>query len=142
MEIAMPSRAGPGDNPAPCEDPTRNTDPSDPGRIDLIMREGSFASRSNFIRQAIRARLDGHASEPREAAGRIEDEHGVRRCGVDEPEALRDSGGPLQLRTLRLAAIAPDVTAGLARAAIGSLTVLSTFGASPAVRKARAVRIR
>lgn len=138
----MPSRAGPGDGAAESEKLTLNMGPVDLGRIDLLVREGFYANRSDFIRQAVRARLDGHGPELREAAARMEVELGVRRYGVDELEARRDSGRPLHVRVLGLAAIAPDVTPELARAAIGSLTVLGTLQASPAVRAALADRIR
>ena len=47
----------------------------------------------------------------------------------------------LDIRVLGLATIAPDVTPDLARATIGSLTVLGALHASPAVKAALADRI-
>ena len=138
----MPPRSGSGDLPVESEKLTLNMGPVDLGRIDLLVREGFYANRSDFIRQAIRARLDGHAVELREAASRMEVELGVRRYGVAELEARRDAGRPLHVRVLGLAAIASDVTPELARAAIGSLTVLGTLQASAEVRRALADRIR
>ena len=135
-------RSSEGQVPAETEKLTLNMGPVDLGRIDLLVREGFYANRSDFIRQAIRARLDGHGPELREAAGRLEVELGVRRWGVAELEARRDAGRPLHVKVLGLAAIAPDVTPELARAAIASLTVLGTLQASPAVRRALADRIR
>ena len=138
----MPRNAATQDAPAGSEKLTLNMGPVDLGRIDLLVREGFYANRSDFIRQAIRARLDGHAAELREAGARLEVEVGIRRWGREELEARRDSGRPLHVRVLGLAAIAPDVSPELAREAIGSLTVLGTLQASPAVRRALADRIR
>ena len=138
----MPPRRSRGETPAESEKLTINLGPVDLGRIDLLTREGFYANRSDFIRQAIRARLDGHDAELRQAAGRMEVETGVRRIGRDELEARRDAGRPLNVRVLGLAVIAPEVTPELAREAIASLTVLGTLQASPEVRRALADRIR
>ena len=47
---------------------------------------------------------------------------------------MRDAGETLEIRVLGLATIAPDVSPELARATIGSLTVLGALHASPAVK--------
>ena len=138
----MPPRSPNRDAPAESEKLTLNLGPVDLGRIDLLVREGFYGNRSDFIRSAIRARLDGHDAELREAAGRLEVELGVRRWSREELEARRDAGRPLHVRVLGLAVIASDVTPELAREAIGSLTVLGTLQASPAVRRALADRLR
>lgn len=138
----MSPKQTPRDAPAGSEKLTLNLGPVDLGRIDLLIREGFYANRSDFIRQAIRARLDGHAPELREASVRLEVETGIRRYGRAELEARRDAGKPLHVRVLGLAAIDSDVTPDLARAAIGSLTVLGTLQASAEVRRALADRIR
>ena len=138
----MPPRRVAGESPADTEKVTLNLGPVDLGRIDLLVREGFYANRSDFIRSAIRARLDGHEAEVRAAMSRLEVELGVRRYGREELEARRDAGRPLNVRVLGLAVIDPDVTPELAREAIGSLTVLGTLQAGAAVRRALADRIR
>lgn len=137
----MPPRPTTREAPAESEKLTLNMGPVDLGRIDLLVREGFYANRSDFIRQAIRSRLDGHEAVLREAAGRMEVELGIRRYTRADLEARRDAGRPLHVRVLGLAVIAADVTPELAREAIGSLTVLGTLQASPAVRRALADRI-
>ena len=138
----MPPKPATLDGPAASEKLTLNMGPMDLGRIDLLVREGFYGNRSDFIRQAIRARLDGHDPDIRQAAGRMEVEMGLRRYGREELEARRDAGRPLAVRVLGLASIAPDVSPDLAREAIASLTVLGTLQASPEVRRALADRIR
>ena len=138
----MPPKRTSGEVTAESEKLTINLGPVDLGRIDLLVREGFYANRSDFIRQAIRARLDGHDDELRRASERMEVEIGVRRYNREELEARRDAGRPLHVRVLGLAVIAPDVTPDLAREAIGSLTVLGTLQASAEVRRALADRLR
>lgn len=120
---------------------TLNVGPVDLGRIDLLVREGFYANRSDFIRSAIRARLDGHDGDVRAAAGRLDVELGVRRYDREELQRRADEGRPLHARVLGLAVIAPDVPGDLAARAVGSLTVLGTLQASAEVRLALKGRI-
>ena len=59
-----------------------------------------------------------------------------------ELEAARHSGRKLDIQVLGLASIAADVTPELARAAIGSVTVLGALHASAVVKAALADRLR
>ena len=69
-------------------------------------------------------------------------EFGLREFGVADLEAVRAAGEVLHVRVVGLARIAADVPAELARATIGSLTVLGALQASPEVKAALAGRIR
>jgi hypothetical protein len=66
----------------------------------------------------------------------------VRHFTRQELEAVRAAGHTLDIRVLGLASIAPDVSPDLARAAIGSVSVLGALQASPAVKAALADRTR
>jgi Arc/MetJ-type ribon-helix-helix transcriptional regulator len=114
----------------------------DLGRIDLIVQEGFYSNRSDFIRTAIRNQLAAHAPELNRAIERHTLEVGLRDFDAAELERSRKRGETLHLRVLGLARIAPDVTPELARATLASVTVLGAFQASPAVRAALAGRIR
>jgi Arc/MetJ-type ribon-helix-helix transcriptional regulator len=114
----------------------------DLGRIDLIVQEGFYSNRSDFIRTAIRNQLAAHAPELTRAIERHTLEVGLRDFDAAELERSRKRGETLHLRVLGLARIAPDVTPELARATLASVTVLGAFQASPAVRAALAGRIR
>lgn len=113
----------------------------DLGRIDLLVQEGFYSNRSDFIRTAIRAQLGTHAAEVARTADRHMLEFGLREFGVADLEAARAAGEVLHVRVVGLARIAPEVSPELARAAIGSLTVLGALQASPAVKAALADRI-
>ena len=114
----------------------------DLGRIDLLVQEGFYSNRTDFIRTAIRGQLATHAAEVARTVERQMLEFGLREFGVADLEAVRDAGELLHVRVVGLARIAADVPAELARATIGSLTVLGALQASPEVKAALAGRIR
>ncbi len=113
----------------------------DLGRIDLLVQEGFYSNRSDFIRTAIRNQLDSHGEVVARSIERHTMELGLRDYGRVELEALRDAGEVLHVKVVGLARIASDVTPELARAAIGSITVLGALQASAEVRTALADRI-
>jgi Arc/MetJ-type ribon-helix-helix transcriptional regulator len=114
----------------------------DLGRVDLLVQEGFFANRTDFIRTAIRNQLDRHADALAQSLGRQRLELGLRDVSKDELTALQAAGERLHVKVVGLVRIAADVTPELARATIGSLTVLGALQASPAVRAALGDRIR
>lgn len=114
----------------------------DLGRIDLMVRDGFYSNRSDFIRTAIRNQLTAHADVLARSIERSTFELGLRDITRAELEAAAADGQVLHLHVVGLARIAPDVTADLARAAIGSLTVLGALQAPPDIRAALSDRIR
>ena len=114
----------------------------DLGQIDLLVAEGFYANRTDLIRTAIRNQLDRHADAVKGSLARKSLELGLRHYDRADLEAAREAGLRLDIRVLGLASIARDVTPELARAAIGSITVLGALHASAAVKAALADRIR
>jgi Arc/MetJ-type ribon-helix-helix transcriptional regulator len=112
----------------------------DLGQIDLMVRDGFYANRTDFIRTAIRNQLDRHAEVVRQSVARKTLVLGLCHYTRLDLEAARDRGEMLHINVLGLATIASDVTAELARAAIGSITVLGALHASAEVRGALADR--
>ena len=121
---------------------TINLGPVDLGQIDLLVQEGFYANRTDFIRTAIRNQLATHAEAVRQSVARKTLVLGVQHYTRRELEAVRASGGKLQINVLGLATIADDVTPDLALATIDSLVVLGALRASPEVKRALAGRIR
>ena len=113
----------------------------DLGRIDLMVQDGFYANRTDFIRTAIRNQLDRHADVVSQAVTRKVLDLGLRHFSRADLEAARDAGHRLEIKVLGLASIASDVTPELARAAIASVTVLGALHASPEVRAALADRL-
>lgn len=114
----------------------------DLGQVDLLVAEGFYSNRTDFIRTAIRTHLATHADALRQAVSRNMLVLGLQRFSTADLEAVRAAGETLQIRVLGLAVIAPDVSPALAKATIDSLTVLGALHASPAVKAALADRIR
>lgn len=113
----------------------------DLGHVDLLVDEGFYSNRSDFIRTAIRNQLDRHGDTVRQTVARRQLDLGLRHIGRRELEALREAGQVLSIRVLGLAVIASDVTAELARDTIASIEVLGALQASPAVKAALRDRI-
>lgn len=113
----------------------------DLGRIDLLVQEGFYSNRSDFIRTAIRKQLDAHTEAVSNSIERHTMELGLRDYSRADLEALRQAGEILHVKVVGLARIHSDVTADLALATIGSITVLGALQASPEIKKALADRI-
>lgn len=114
----------------------------DLGRIDLLVQEGFYSNRTDFIRTAIRKQLDSHVDAVSNSIARHTMELGLRDYSKAYLESLRDGGEMLHVKVVGLARIDQDVTPELALATIGSITVLGALQASPDIKKALADRIR
>lgn len=114
----------------------------DLGQIDLLVREGFYSNRTDFIRTAIRNQLDRQADMVRGSVVRQGLDLGLRRYSRADLEAAQARGETLAISVVGLASIAADVPPALARATIGAVTVLGALHASPEVRAALADRMR
>ena len=114
----------------------------DLGHVDLLVQEGFYSNRTDFIRTAIRNQIERHSDVVRQAVTRKSVDLGLRHFTREDLEAAMEAGQMLDVRVLGLATIAPDVTPELARATIASLTVLGALHASAAVKAALADRIK
>ena len=114
----------------------------DLGHVDLMVQEGFYSNRSDFIRTAIRNQLERHAEVVKQTVARRTLDLGLRHYSREDLEAVRAAGQTLHIHVLGLASIAQDVTPELARATIASLSVLGALHASAAVKAALAGRIR
>lgn len=121
---------------------TLNLGPVDLGQIDLLVQEGFYSNRTDFIRTAIRNQLGTHAEVVRQTIARKTLVLGLQHYTRQDLEAVRDAGERLQINVLGLASIAGDVSPELALATIDSVVVLGAFHASEAVKRALAGRIR
>ena len=114
----------------------------DLGQIDLLVQEGFYSNRTDFIRTAIRNQLATHADAVKQTVARQTLVLGLQEYTLRDLEAVRAAGERLQFQVLGLVVIADDVPPELARAAIESVAVLGALRASPEVRAALADRIR
>ena len=114
----------------------------DLGQVDLLVQEGFYSNRTDFIRTAIRNQLATHADEVRQTVARKTLVLGLEHYTRSDLEAVREAGETLEIRVLGLASIDEDVGPELARETISSLTVLGALRASSAVKSALKDRIQ
>src|SRR5580658_456674 len=114
----------------------------DLGHIDLMVQDGFYSNRTDFIRTAIRNQLERHAEVVKQSTARKSLDLGLRNYSREDLEAARRTGQKLEINVLGLATIAADVTPELARATIASVVVLGALHASAEVKAALADRMR
>jgi Arc/MetJ-type ribon-helix-helix transcriptional regulator len=112
----------------------------DLGQIDLLVDEGFYANRTDFIRTAIRRQLESRADAVNDTVARRALTLGTLHLSRPDLEELRDAGQTVDIRVLGLATIANDVSPELALATIASVKVLGAFRAPRPVRVALATR--
>src|SRR5476649_2778116 len=103
--------------PADSEKITINLGYVDLGHIDLMVQDGFYSNRTDFIRTAIRNQLERHSDVVKQSTARKSLELGLRNYTREDLEAARRAGEMLHINVLGLATIGQDVTADLARAA-------------------------
>jgi Arc/MetJ-type ribon-helix-helix transcriptional regulator len=113
----------------------------DLGHIDLLVREGFYSNRTDFIRTAIRNQLGHHSDAIRQSIVRNTLELGLRTFTREELESIKATGDKLRIRVVGLAIIADDVTPELARQVIDQITILGALQATPSVKAALSDRI-
>jgi Arc/MetJ-type ribon-helix-helix transcriptional regulator len=114
----------------------------DLGHVDLMVSEGFYSNRADFIRTAIRHQLERHADVVKRSTARKGVDLGLRHYTREDLETAQRAGEMLHINVLGLAAIAADVTPELARASIASVSVLGALHATPAVKAALSDRTR
>jgi Arc/MetJ-type ribon-helix-helix transcriptional regulator len=114
----------------------------DLGQIDLLVQEGFYTNRTDFVRTAIRNQLTTHADVVKRMVARKTLVLGMQHYTRYDLEAVRTAGEKLQISVLGLASIAEDVSPELALATIDSIEVLGALRASAAVKAVLAGRIR
>jgi Arc/MetJ-type ribon-helix-helix transcriptional regulator len=114
----------------------------DLGHVDLMVQEGFYSNRTDFIRTAIRNQLERHADVLKQSTARKSLDLGLRHFTRADLEAARRAGEMLHIHVLGLASIAADVTPDLARATIASVEVLGALHATPEIKAALTDRMR
>ena len=142
MKAGSPSPQEPRPKAGDAEKITINVGFVDLGQIDLLVQEGFYSNRTDFIRTAIRLQLAAHADVVKQTVARKTLVLGLQHFSRADLEAVQTAGQQLHIQVLGLARIAEDVPPQLARATIASLVVLGALQASAAVKAALVDRIR
>ena len=126
---------------ADTEKITINLSVVDLGRIDLLVEQGFYSTRTDFIRTSIRNQLDTHTQTIEETVSRLAVVVGVLIFTAEGLTKRLEKNEQLDIRVLGMLSIAKDVTPELALATIKSIKVFGVFNASKEVKEALADRI-
>ena len=120
---------------------TLNIGSVDLGRIDLLVQEGFYSSRSDFIRTAIRNQLERQKTAVDSISSRKSMVIGTLGYTRKDLEELRDKNEKVNVKVIGLFILADDITPKLAQETIQSVTVRGVFKAPEDVKKALEDRI-
>src|SRR6201984_1777627 len=81
--------------PPETEKITINLGYVDLGQVDLMVKDGFYSNRTDFIRTAIRNQLERHADVVRQSVARKALELGLRHYSREDLEAVRAAGQTL-----------------------------------------------
>ena len=113
----------------------------DLGRIDLLVQEGFYASRADFIRTAIRNQLERQKSAVDSISTRKSMVIGTLGYNRSELEKKRENNEMVNVKVIGLFILADDVTPELALDTIQSVTVRGVFKAPDDVKDALEERL-
>ncbi len=121
---------------------TINMNAVDRGKVDLLVQEGVYSNRTDFIRTAIRSQLEKHTFEIQQTVTRNSYVIGVLAYSRTDLEKRKLKGEKLQMTVVGLLNLDNDITPELAREVIESIQVRGVFNASEAVKAALADRMK
>ena len=127
---------------ADTEKITINMSVVDLGQIDLLVEEGFYSNRTDFIRTAIRHQLLRHDTELKQSIVRKTMAVGVVNYSRKDLEKAQARGEQVSARVIGMLVIDDDVSPELAAATINTIKVFGVFQANKAVKEAIADRIQ
>lgn len=119
---------------------TINMNVVDLGKMDLLVEEGFYTNRTDFIRTAIRQQLTQHDEPLKQSLVRQSMVLGILSYGRAELERIRARGERRTVRVLGMFIIEDDVSPELADDVLESIKVLGVFKANKTVREILAKR--
>ncbi|MCC6607326.1 MAG: CopG family transcriptional regulator [Anaerolineae bacterium] len=126
---------------ADSEKITINMSVVDLGKVDLLVEEGFYSNRTDFIRTSIRNQLDKHSDEVKQTVTRKTMAVGVVSYGRKSLEARQAAGEKVSAWVVGSLTIADDVSAELALDTIEAIKVYGVLKASDKVKNALGDRI-
>lgn len=127
---------------ADTEKITINMSAVDLGKVDLLVQEGLYSNRTDFIRTAIRSQLEKHNFEIQQSVTRNSYVIGVLVFDRTDLEKRKQKGEKVKWTVVGLLHLANDITPELALDVIESIQVRGIFQASDAVKAALADRMK
>jgi len=113
----------------------------DLGRIDLLVHEGFYSSRADFIRTAVRNQLERQKTAVDSITTRKSMVIGTLSYNRKNLEEKRDNKEMINVKVIGMFILADDVTPKLALDTIQSVTIRGVFKAQEDVKKALSERL-
>ena len=120
---------------------TINMSAVDLGRVDLLVDEGFYSNRSDFIRTAIRKELDVHRDIVIQTVSRKTMVIGAVMYSSHDLEKAQAKGVAYDIKVVGTVILGNDISPELARATINRIKIYGVLKASQAVKDALADRI-
>jgi Arc/MetJ-type ribon-helix-helix transcriptional regulator len=121
---------------------TINMSAVDLGKVDLLVQEGLYSNRTDFIRTAIRSQLEKHSFEIQQSVNRYSFVVGVLSYSRSDLEKRQQKGERLVLAVMGLLHLHEDIPPELASEVIESVRLRGIILASDAVKAALADRMK
>ncbi len=115
---------------------TINVGAVDLGKIDLLVEQGHYSNRTDFIRSAIRSQLDKHVIEVQQAVTRHSFGVGAFAHTLADFERYKTKGEKIKIDVLGVYHIPSDVPVQLALEVLESIKVYGIFQARSELKDA------
>ena len=113
---------------------TINMSAVDLGKIDLLVQEGLYSNRTDFIRTGIRNLLDKHVLEIQQSVARHSFGIGIFSYSRKDLEGMQSRKEKIAVNVIGMLNLADDISAELAEAVIESVRVRGIFLANEEVK--------
>jgi len=123
---------------ADTEKITINMNAVELGKIDLLVEQGHYSNRTDFIRSAIRSQLEKHTLEVQQAVTRHSFGIGAFAHTLADFERYKKKGEKIKIDVIGVYNIASDVPVALAVEVMETVKVYGIFQASSAMKDALA----
>ncbi len=120
---------------------TINMSAVDLGKVDLLVQEGLYSNRTDFIRTAIRNALDKHNMEIQQSVTRHAFGIGMFHYGKSDFEKVKAEGKKLKISIIGMLDLSYNITPELADEVVESVQVRGIFQAPEEVKKVLADRM-
>ena len=121
---------------ADSEKITINLGAVDLGKIDLLVEQGHYSNRTDFIRTAIRSQLEKHSIEVQQSVTRHSYGVGAFFHSLEDYERYKAKGEKIKISIIGIYNIPNEVSPALADEVVESIKVYGIFQASDKVKAA------
>ena len=104
------------------------------GKVDLLVEQGFYSNRTEFIKASIRSQLSTHSQVIEQVVNLKSFVMGVSVFSKSDLEELAASNKKVSIKVIGMLVLSEDIEEELAKQTISSIKVLGVFRASPKVK--------